>query len=139
MKQNISTIDYEWLTKPTGDPFADTGGFVIQYLMKNRFPKKGIDELIKFIIPIYTKNWKKSIYSFFPNSPIINASSKNPEKEAYEKYLDIINDKNAFYDYCRITGRKTNVFKAGKDKIILAGSGSFANSHHTFDKGFLLS
>jgi len=27
MKQNFETIDYEWLTRPTGDPFADAGGF----------------------------------------------------------------------------------------------------------------
>jgi CRISPR-associated protein Cst1 len=139
MKQNIPTIDYEWLTKPTGDPFADTGGFVIQYLMEKRFPEKDIDELIEYVISIYSNNWKKSIYSFFPNSPIINASSKIPEKEAIEKYLEIINDKKALNDYCRITGRKTNVFMAGKDKFILAGSGSFANFHHTFEKGLLLS
>jgi hypothetical protein len=23
MKQNITTIDYEWLTRTTGDPFAE--------------------------------------------------------------------------------------------------------------------
>jgi len=23
MKQNLKAIDYEWLTRPTGDPFAD--------------------------------------------------------------------------------------------------------------------
>jgi len=23
MKQTYKTIDYEWLTRPTGDPFAD--------------------------------------------------------------------------------------------------------------------
>ncbi|SHE83712.1 hypothetical protein SAMN05444274_102531 [Mariniphaga anaerophila] len=32
MKHTHKTIDYEWLTKPTGDPFADAGGYVIQYL-----------------------------------------------------------------------------------------------------------
>ena len=32
MKQKFNTIDYDWLTKATGDPFADTGGYVIQYL-----------------------------------------------------------------------------------------------------------
>ncbi|MBN1181312.1 MAG: hypothetical protein JXB49_03425 [Bacteroidales bacterium] len=31
MKQNIKTIDYEWLTKTSGDPFADIGGDVIEY------------------------------------------------------------------------------------------------------------
>ncbi len=139
MKKEIDKIDYNWLTQATGDPFADTGGFVIEYLMEERFPEKDINELIKYVIQIYANNWKKSIYSFFPNSPIINASSKNPEKEAFKRYLDIINDKGSLFDYCRITGQKTNVFKTGKDKFILAGSGSFANFHHTFDTGILLS
>jgi CRISPR-associated protein Cst1 len=34
MKETYNKIDYEWLTRPTGDPFADVGG-----LQKN-FPKK---------------------------------------------------------------------------------------------------
>lgn len=25
MKETYKTIDYEWLTRPTGDPFADAG------------------------------------------------------------------------------------------------------------------
>jgi hypothetical protein len=38
MKQNIKTIDYNWLTKPTGDPFADTGGdVVIKHLCTERY------------------------------------------------------------------------------------------------------
>jgi len=38
MKQTYKTIDYEWLIKPTGDTFADAGGFAIEYLSE-RFPK----------------------------------------------------------------------------------------------------
>lgn len=39
MKQTYKTIDYEWLTKPTGDPFADAGGFSIEYISEE-FSKK---------------------------------------------------------------------------------------------------
>ncbi len=34
MKQTYKTIDYEWLTRPTGDPFADAGGFAIDFFRK---------------------------------------------------------------------------------------------------------
>ncbi len=139
MKHNIKAIDYEWLTKPTGDPFADTGGYVIQYLWKNVYPDKDIDELIDFVIKIYVNDWEKTIYSFFPNSPIINSSSKNHVKDTVDKYLDIINEKDAVIDYCRVSGRKTKVFKTIKDQFILAGSSKLVNFHHFFDEGILLS
>lgn len=139
MKQNIKTIDYEWLTKPTGDPFADTGGYVIQYLWENVYPDKDIDELIDFVTKIYVNDWEKTIYFFFPNSPIINSASKNHVKDTVDKYLEIINDRDAIIDYCRVSGRKTKVFKVVKDQFILAGSGKLVNYHHFFDKGILLS
>ncbi|HHU34745.1 MAG TPA: type I-B CRISPR-associated protein Cas8b1/Cst1, partial [Bacteroidetes bacterium] len=64
MKQNIKTIDYEWLTKPTGDPFADIGGYVIQYLW-NLYPDKDIVELIEFVTKIYVNNWEGKLHTFF--------------------------------------------------------------------------
>lgn len=139
MKRNIKTINYEWLTRPTGDPFADTGGYVIQYLWEKVYSDKDIDELIDFVTKIYVNDWKKTIYFFFPNSPIINSSSKNPVKDTVDKYLEIINDREAVIDYCRVSGRKTKVFKVVKDQFILAGSGKLVNYHHFFDKGILLS
>lgn len=30
MKQDIKNIDYEWLFKPTGDPFVDAGGYALE-------------------------------------------------------------------------------------------------------------
>ncbi len=59
MKQNIKTIDYDWLTKPTGDPFADTGGYVIQYLWSiSTCENMDIDELIEFVTKIYVNDWE---------------------------------------------------------------------------------
>jgi CRISPR-associated protein Cst1 len=34
MKQNFKTIDYEWLTRPTGDPFADASGHANEYIFR---------------------------------------------------------------------------------------------------------
>ena len=139
MKQKIKTIDYDWLTKPTGDPFADTGGYVIQYLWEYVYQDKDIDELIKFVIEIYVNDWEKTIFFLFPNSPIINSASKNPTKDTINNYLEIINNNNCIDGFCRVTGRRTKVFKTYKDKFILAGSGKLSNYHHFFEDGILLS
>ncbi|WP_372776540.1 hypothetical protein [Mangrovibacterium sp.] len=37
MKQNYKTIDYEWLTRPTGDPFADADKFYKKNTIKNYY------------------------------------------------------------------------------------------------------
>ncbi|MEM1136698.1 MAG: type I-B CRISPR-associated protein Cas8b1/Cst1, partial [Bacteroidota bacterium] len=66
MKQETQYIDYEWLTKPTGDPFADVGGIVIKYFSEKN-PDKDILDLIDEVTKIYVNDWEKSIYSFFPN------------------------------------------------------------------------
>jgi hypothetical protein len=34
MKHQLKTIDYEWLTKPTGDPFANIWNVNIKILTK---------------------------------------------------------------------------------------------------------
>ena len=43
MKKTYNTIDYEWLTRPTGDPFADAGGFAIEYLSDKEQTKTRIE------------------------------------------------------------------------------------------------
>ena len=45
MIKEITTADYDWLTRPTGDPFADVGGYVIKYLMA-KHPEKDVLGLI---------------------------------------------------------------------------------------------
>ena len=54
MKETYTTIDYDWLTRPTGDPFADVGGYVIKYLFE-KYPEKDILGLIKYVSDIYVK------------------------------------------------------------------------------------
>ena len=38
MKRNYNTINYEWLFRPTGDPFADAGGYALKEFEK-RYPE----------------------------------------------------------------------------------------------------
>ena len=142
MKQNIKTIDYEWLTKPTGDPFADTGGYVIQYLW-TLYPEKDIDELIDFVTKIYVNDWDGKLHTFFHGSKITNPSIKtNGDKinGTIKLYQNIINETAHFIEAnCRITGRYTKLFSAGRDILILSGSGAFVNFHHNFQTGLFLS
>jgi len=142
MKQNIKTIDYEWLTKPTGDPFADTGGYVIRYLW-DLYPDKDIDELIEFVTKIYVNDWKGKLHTFFHGSKITNPSIKTDSDKingTIKLYQSIINETADFIEgICRITGRHTKIFSAGRDFLILSGSGAFVNFHHNFQSGLYLS
>ncbi len=142
MKQNIKTIDYEWLTKPTGDPFADTGGYVIRYLWQI-YPEKDIDELIEFVTKIYVRNWGGKLHTFFHGSKITNPSIKTDEKKikgTIALYNSIINEIADYKEgYCRISGRMSKLFSAGRESMILSGSGAFVNFHHYFDSGLFLS
>lgn len=139
MKQNITTIEYEWLTKPTGDPFADTGGYVIGYLWE-RFPDKDIDELIEFVTKIYVNDWDGKINLFFLNSTITQPMNKGKEIEKTREYFNnLFRNINGEIGYCRITGQKTYVYKAGRDNSILTGSGKYNNFHHSFENGIKIS
>lgn len=142
MKQNIKTIDYKWLTKPTGDPFADTGGYVIKHLW-TVYPEKDIDELIEFVTKIYVNNWEGKLHTFFHGSKITNPSIKTSEKKingTIDLFESIIHEKaNYIEGNCRISGRMTKLFSAGRESLILSGSGAFVNFHHNFDSGLFLS
>ena len=142
MKQKINTIDYEWLTKPTGDPFADTGGYVIKYLWENVYPNKDIDGLIDFVTKVYVNDWEGNLNAFFLNSKITQPAFKGDKKitETLKYYTALIENKEPFEEgYCRISGRKTKLFSAGRDNSIMSGSGKFVNFHHFFDTGIKLS
>jgi len=142
MNRLIKTIDYEWLTKPTGDPFADTGGYVIQYLWENVYPEKDIDELIEIITKIYVNDWNGKLNTFFLNSKITQPAFKGDKKitETIKYFKSLIEEKEyAGYGYCRMAGRETKLFTGGRDNSMMSGSGTFINFHHTFDKGMMLS
>jgi CRISPR-associated protein Cst1 len=141
MKETYKTIDYKWLTKPTGDPFADAGGFAIEYLLE-KSPEKDILELIEYITKIYVEKWDGKINAFFLNSKITQPAFDNKRKiEETLKYFESLINESEPYEigYCRITGQKTKLFFGGRDNSIMTGSGTFINFHHFFQKGISLS
>lgn len=141
MKQDIKTIDYEWLTKPTGDPFADTGGYVIRYLW-NLYPNKDIDEIIEFVTNIYVNDWDAKLNTFFLNSKITQPAFKGDKKisETIKYFNSLIKEtEKSETGCCRITGRNAKLFDAGRDNSIMSGSGTFVNFHHYFENGLKLS
>jgi len=143
MKQTYKTIDYEWLTRPTGDPFADAGGFVIEYLSE-KFPEKDIFELIRYVtIDNYISTWKGKLHSFYHGSKITNPAIKTDEARiegSLKLFENIITEKEPSEPgFCRICGRETKLFSLGRESLMLAGSGGFINFHHFFDTGLKLS
>ncbi len=141
MQLDKKKINLDWLTKPTGDPFTDIGGKVIEIL----FQEKGhtdIQKLLKETTDIYVKNWNAKLNAFFLNSkitqPAFKADKKISETISYfQKLID--NELPHEEGYCRIMGEKTNLFTSGRDNHILAGSGTFINFHHAFQGGLMLS
>ncbi|RWZ90751.1 MAG: type I-B CRISPR-associated protein Cas8b1/Cst1 [Hydrotalea sp. AMD] len=136
-------IENDWLTKTTGDPFADTGGFVIKYLWSLPYLEdKDIIGLIDYVANIYVNKWGGKLHAFFLNSTITQPAFKGQRKidETLKYYRSLI-DESIYHQkgYCRISGRKTKLFSAGRDNHILSGSGTFVNFHHNFESGLFLS
>lgn len=136
-------IDNSWLTKPTGDPFADTGGYIIRFLWNiPELKGKDILDLIKYVANIYVNDWDAKLHTFFLNSTITQPAFKGNRKveETVKFYRGLLEENLPFQEgYCRISGRWTKLFSAGRDNSILSGSGTFVNFHHNFDTGLLLS
>jgi CRISPR-associated protein Cst1 len=141
MEKTLTTIDYDWLTRLTGDPFADVGGYVIQYLWE-KHPEKDILGLIEYMANIYVNKWEGKINPFFLNSAITQPAYKGDVKikETLKYFTSLVNETALSEEgFCRITGHKTRLFKAGRDNSLMSGSGTFVNFHHNFQFGMMLS
>lgn len=140
MKKTYNAIDYEWLTRPTGDPFVDAGGYALDEFA-NHFPELDILELIMKATDIYVDRWDSKINPFFLNSKITQPAFKgNKKKEENKRYfLFLLKNEGGKEGICRITGRKSLVFPGGRDNSILSGSRTFVNFHHDFQNGIMLS
>lgn len=141
MNQQIKTIDYKWLTEPTGDPFADAGGFALKEFAK-RFPEKDILGIIEEVSKIYVNQWDAKINTFFLNSKITQPAFKGDRKleETMKFFRELVDERTSVgKGYCRISGQKTQLFVAGRDNSVLSGSGTFVNFHHAFEAGILVS
>lgn len=140
-------LDYkDNLITPTGDPFADVGGYVIETLWEDpKLKDKDILGLIEYVANIYISQWNANLHAFFLNSPITqSAEGFKTGKEKLAKtmayYKSILHDTTDFKTgFCRISGQKTKLFPVGRANQILAGSGAFINFHHGFEGGLYLS
>ena len=125
----------------TGDPFADVGGFVIKYFQE-KHPEWGIIDLIEYITKVYVRKWDAKLHSFVLNSTVTQAAFKGDRKvEETLKYFNSLLNETApsEFGFCRITGRETKLYKAGRDNSQMSGSGTFVNFHHNFQLGIMLS
>ncbi|KAA6348131.1 hypothetical protein EZS27_004405 [termite gut metagenome] len=141
MERQFATIDYNWLITPTGDPFADVGGFVIKEL-EERFPDKDILELIEYVTKIYVDKWEAKLNPFFLNSKITQPAfdAKKKVEETMRYFQSLIDETDCKgIGVCRITGQQTKLSIAGRDNSVLSGSGTFVNFHHTFEGGIMVS
>lgn len=135
-----TSIDYDWLTKPTGDPFANAGGYALK-VFSETFPDDDILQLISRATDIYVDRWDSKLNVFFLNSKITQGSfnPKRKKEETKKYFMSLLDDIDAKDGFCRITGRMTKVFPAGRDNSILTGSNKFVNFHHCFENGVMLS
>lgn len=140
MKQDITNIDYEWLTRPTGDPFVDAGGYALEEF-SHYFPNANILELIDKAASIYVDRWDGKINPFFLNSKITQPAFKGEKKktETYKYFQSLIDDIEGLNGICRVTGRRGKVFVGGRDNFVLSGSSTFSNFHHEFQNGIMVS
>lgn len=139
MKQDIENIDYEWLFKPTGDPFVDAGGYALEEF-SHYYPDANILDLIEKAANIYVEKWGGKVHAFFLNSPITQTAFKGKERaETVKYYQSLINNINGKLGFCRITGRYCYVFVGGRNNSILTGSSTYVNFHHDFQNGIMVS
>lgn len=137
-KNNSSEIN--WLIHPTGDPFNDIGGLVIEYLQEKK-TGKSILELLEETTIIYVKKWGNNLHTFFLNSTITHNSNKGQKgiDKTIAFYKGLFEGKNAEDGYCRISGQKGKVFHGARDNHIMSGSSTLINFHHGFESGIRLS
>ncbi len=136
----IEQKSVNWLTHPTGDPFADIGGFVIEYLQSKR-PGKSILDLIEEVTKIYVNEWDNNLHSFFLNSTVTHNSNKGQKgiEKTLAFYKGLWEEKDGEIGYCRITGQKGKVYQGARDNHIMSGSATLINFHHAFESGIMLS
>lgn len=141
MKETFTNVDYNALLIPTGEPFIDSGGYVLKTLSEY-YPEYDVLDLIMLATKIYVDNWDAKINPFFLNSKITQPAFKTEKKKEETKayFLGLLKETLPYtIGYCRVTGKKTKLFPAGRDNSVLSGSGTFVNFHNSFEPGIMLS
>lgn len=129
--------------KPTGDPFIDVGGYVIQHLGE-RFPDKSIFELIEYATNVYVNLWDSKLSAYFLNHPVTQNSFNTKEKkinETLKYYRSILEGSYSDFKigFCRILGLETKLYLAGRNNHLMSGSGAFVNFHSAYENGLYMS
>lgn len=122
--------------KFTGNPFVDAGVWAICQWSEKRKPedldKEDLKKIIEDVVPIYlNENWKKNIFSVFPNNSITNPSVKD-KKTRYSNYLnELLNDIEKIpgesSGNCIACGRENVKSIRTKTEVPLIGSGTLIN------------
>jgi CRISPR-associated protein Cst1 len=137
----MNKIERNYL-KPTGDPFIDAGGYVIQHL-RERFPERSIFELIKYATDIYVKQWGGKLHTYFLNSSITQPAYNTEKKivETIKYYRGMLDDTNTEFKmgHCRIIDSETKLYVAGRSNHMMSASGAFINFHSAYESGLYLS
>lgn len=120
----------------SGDPFADVGAAVLQQLLKQR-PDWTERDAVAAATDWYVREWQGKLHGFFLNSGITNPSNKGKEVErTLEYYGALLADEDTqAKGWCRVSGVYEPLFSAGRENLILGGSGTFLNFHHGLDRG----
>jgi len=126
----------------TAEPFVDAGAWVLALLNNKTHPeqitKEDVKNKLEFLADLYVTNeWKKVIFSVFPNNKITNPSVKN-KKEAYldllqQLYTNVIQLKNT--GTCLACGKRDVTSLKTKDIIPLIGSKKLINFFPSGQKG----
>lgn len=120
----------------TGNPFIDSGIYALSVRLDKKISEITINDLkseSEKISNLYTEDsWKKNMYTFFPNSVLVNSTSTN-KPNLNELYLDKL---NGLIDSigsvmsegsCMGCGKRDAKDVFGKDAIPLTGSKSLIN------------
>lgn len=140
----VIASNQDFFTKPVGDPFADTGGFVLQYLQERDIPKPdaSVLEVVEWAAERYVKQWDAKLDSFFLNSTLTHNSVKGQQKVTktvsyFRSLFEGTNDEGV-KGFCRISGQQGWVYPAGRHNALLVGSKAFFNFHHHHEDGVLM-
>ena len=118
----------------TGNPFIDAGIFALKTKLNkaiNEITFEDIENELKDISKLYLEDgWKSNMHGIFPNSPLVNTSTKGNRSDKYfavfKNNLDNMKDSGE-KGSCIGCGRRDAVDVFGKSAIPLTGSGSLKN------------
>ncbi len=129
----------------SGDPFVDIGHIILQKVVAEKPYGKTQSEqpeelnALDWASGLYINGWQKKLHGFFQNSGITNPSNSGKEAEKtkaeYERYFR--KQTPDARGICRVAGKEDALYAAGRESVILSGSGAFINFHHSLEGGLM--